>query len=442
MFLFFCYNTRMAEALFENSGTPKRVLILGGGFGGIRTALDLAKENIPGLKITLISDKHHFEYTPSLYKIATGRSELETCIPLGEIFSKMKKSNFEFLVDTITGGSVKEKFFTGGSGTRYTYDYAILALGAETAYFGIPGIKENSYTIKSVASALRLKNHLHHLFNNHTKLSKGSLMSQFQFVIVGGGPAGVELAGEIRRYARRLAKIHDVEQKYVTVDIIQAAPRLLPTMPEKVSEIVVRRLHKLGVNIILNRAVASEDVQGVYLKDIQFNAKTIIWTAGVHPSSIYPKIEGLTFDKGGRILVDEYLKVSGTENVFAIGDSASTPEAGTAQTATRDGKYISGYIAKLINGKPLPKRQHHPSAYVVPIGHEWAILNMGKFAFSGRIFALLRRVIDFHFLYTILPFNKAFTAWRSGGILSETCPTCHQAVEDSRLAPLSFPVLH
>ncbi|MBP6884265.1 MAG: NAD(P)/FAD-dependent oxidoreductase [Candidatus Pacebacteria bacterium] len=417
---------------------PKRILILGGGFGGVRTALDLAEYDLPNIKITLISDKHHFEYTPSLYKIATGHSPAETCIPLGEIFSHMKKKKFEFVVDTIVGGSLSEKYVTGASGSRYSYDYVVLGLGAETAYFGISGIKENSYAIKSVSSALKLKNHLHYLFNNHHKLSKGDLMSQFQFVIVGGGPAGVELAGEIRRYGRKLAGVHGVPKKLVTVDIIQAAPRLLPTMPEEVSRRALNRLNDLGVNIILNRSVSSEDMQGVYLKDIKFNAKTIVWTAGVRPSSIYEKISGLTLEKGGRIVVDDKMRVPEFPNAFALGDSASTPNAGTAQTATHDGEFVAHAIARTIQGHRVPKYTSHKSAYVVPIGQEWAVFTINKFVFSGEIFWWLRRFIDLKFLFTILPIRKAFTAWRSGGILSESCPTCLQAQDESEEKPLFF----
>ena len=120
---------------------PIRVLIVGGGFGGIRTALRLAKAHIPNLIITLVTDRHHFEYTPALYKLATGKSPMETCIPLGDIIGKKK---IEYVLDTIVGGSVVAKSLTGVSGSVYHYDYLVLALGAETAYFGIPGVEANA----------------------------------------------------------------------------------------------------------------------------------------------------------------------------------------------------------------------------------------------------------------------------------------------------------
>jgi len=148
----------MESDLRNGLTAPTRILILGGGFGGVRTALELSKQNLENVRITLISDKHHFEYTPALYMLATGRSPMEMCIPLGEIFHTRK---VEYIVDVITGGSLADKVIYAESGSRYQYDYLVIALGAKTSYFNIPGIAENSYTLKSVETSLRLKNHLH-----------------------------------------------------------------------------------------------------------------------------------------------------------------------------------------------------------------------------------------------------------------------------------------
>ena len=420
----------MKQATESAPSENKRILIIGGGFGGVRTALRLAKEQLPSVIITVVSDKHHFEYTPALYKLATGRSPMETCIPLGEIFSGKK---IEYVIDSITGGSVIDKVLLGASGSRYRYDILILALGSETSYFGLPGVEENSFTLKTVETALKLKNHLHSLFGAHNAgMTKGELMAQFQFVIVGGGPAGVELAGEIRQYARSLAKIHGVHESLVTVDILQAAPRLLPTMSEAVSRAAVRQLDKLGINVILNRAVTSEDEKGVYMKDIQLNAKTIVWTAGVKPSHVYKLIAGLPLDKPGRVLVDEHLHVQGFENVFAIGDSAATPFAGTAQTAIYDGNYAGLVVANVMRGTPIPDHSPRVTPYVVPIGEDWAVLTYKNITLTGRIFWWLRQIIDLKFFLTILSPWKAFTIWRDGGRLCESCPTCLQAEESSK----------
>ncbi len=400
---------------------PKRILIIGGGFGGVRTALDLEKKNIPGVKITLLSDRHHFEYTPAYYKIAAGVSPVETCIPLSDIFPNR---SVEVVIDTVVGGDTKEHVIFGASGSRYTYDYLVLALGSETAYFGIPGIKENSYSIKTINEALRLKAHIHEVFNSHHGMSVFELMSQFQFVIIGGGPAGVEVAGVLRAYLRTLASIHQVPERFVTVTILQAAPRLLPTMNEEVSRRALARLDSLGINIIMGKAVASEDPIGVYLKDIGFNARTIIWTAGVKATSIYEKISGLTLEKNGRIVVNESMMAVGVRDVFVIGDSASTPFAGTAQTAIHDGAYVARALNARFNKQNFPKYEVRQTPYVVPVGKNWAIFTYKDITLSGRIFFWLRELIDLRFFLSVLPLRKAWSAWRSGGTRVESCPTC------------------
>jgi NADH dehydrogenase FAD-containing subunit len=405
---------------------PRRILILGGGFGGINTALNLLKLRIPNTKITLISDSHHFNYTPALYKLATGASPIETCIPLGEIFDHTK---IEVIIDTITGGTLAEKVILGTSGSRYRYDFLVLALGAETTYYGIPGIAENSFSLKSVETALALKRHLHSLFKEGTNLTKGEMISKFQFVIVGGGPAGVELASVIRHYTRQLATHHNIPVHLVTATILQAVPRLLPTFPEEVSRRVTKKLDQLGINIILNRPVTSEDTTGVYLKDIKLNSKTIIWTAGVRASHIYGNITGLTLDKGGRITVDEHMRASNFDTVFAIGDSASTPHAGTAQTANYDGAYVPKIIKSLIENTGLLPYTPKITPYVIPLGKDWGIFSYKNIVLSGRIFYWLRELIDFKFFLSILPFWKAYEVWREGGSITESCPTCEKAQE-------------
>jgi NADH dehydrogenase len=221
--------------------------------------------------------------------------------------------------------------------------------------------------------------------------------------------------------------MHGIPVEYVTVDIIQAANRLLPTMSESVSTAAMHRLDKLGINIILGRAVTGEDANGVFLKDIKFNSKTIIWTAGVKPSHIYATIAGLAFDKGGHILVDEHMRVGGFEGVFALGDSASTKFAGTAQTAIYDGRYIAHVIGHEIHGQGMPEHTPRNTPYVVPIGENWAIFTYKNITLTGWPFWILRQFIDFKFFLSILPFKKAFTVWRQGGVLCESCPTCLEA---------------
>ncbi len=398
-----------------------RILIIGGGFGGIQAALDLEKMRLPNTHITLISNKHHFEYPPTFYKLAAGIFPTEKCIPLADIFPE---GTVEIVIDTITGGDTAQKTITGESGATYHYDYVVLALGSEVAYFDIPGIQEHSYSLKTVADAISLKAHIHELFNTHHGMSAPDLMAQFQFIIVGGGPSGVELAGVLRGYLRALAEVHHVPMKFITVDILQAAPRLLPTFPERVSALAARQLDRLGVNLLLGSAVAKEDQIGVYMKDLSLHAKTIIWTAGVRAHSLYGKITGLTLEKNGRVTVSETLEAIGTTNVFIVGDGANTLHAGTAQTAIADGHFAAKVIRAKIENKKIPTYIAKQTPYVVPIGFDWAIFTYKNTVITGKLIFWLRELVDLHYFLTILPWWKAFRAWKRGGIRPEVCETC------------------
>ena len=238
----------------------KKIVIVGGGFGGIRCALDLANQNLPGVDIILISDKPHFEYTPALYRVVTGRSPLEVCIPLREIFDG---KDVEVLEDSITKVNVKEKKLKGSSGSKYSFDFLLLALGSETAYFEIPGLRDLCFGFKSINEALRLKRHLHELFSTCEKATMEEKVCSANIVIVGGGATGTELAGELALYARELAKKHNLRPSLVTIDLIEASHRLVPVMPEDISKVLKKRLHSLGVNIFLNRAVIKREIEQV-----------------------------------------------------------------------------------------------------------------------------------------------------------------------------------
>src|SRR3990170_2498990 len=193
----------------------KKIVIVGGGFGGIRAALDLSKKFPKGLpaeqadtKIILISDKQHFEYYPALYKVASGLSPLEVCIPLAEIF---KNKNVEVIKDRVMNADLSKKTLKGESGSNYGFDILILALGSETAYFNIEGLKELAFGFKSINEALKLKRHLHELFESHLVATKEEAVSSLHILIVGGGATGVELARELSFYMQKIARSHKID---------------------------------------------------------------------------------------------------------------------------------------------------------------------------------------------------------------------------------------
>lgn len=427
----------------------KKILIVGAGFGGIRCALDLAERHIDGIKITLVNPTPHFEYHATLYRLLTGRSPLETCIPLRDIFSH--KKNIEVVEDYITDVQFKKNMALGKSGSKYRYDYLVLGLGSKTAYYDIYGLKDLSFTLKSVTDALKLKRHLHELFSSHV-------------VVVGGGATGVEVAGELALYTKKVAEHHLENIPLLEIDLITSSERLVPQLPIDISIELARRLQDLGVNLYFNRRVTKEEVDEVYMKDMSIKSKTVIWAAGVEGNELYKKI-GLPVNKKGQVMVDKYLRpiklmmddrkskidlenrrsrvenqsstiyhqnLSSTidslsSNIFILGDGADTQFSGMAETAIQHGKLTAENIVRSIHGQPDRLELWHidEPIYAIPAGNNWAAVSMNGMNFYGHVGWWIRRFMQLQFLFSILPFSKALTAWREDGILWESCPVCN-----------------
>lgn len=388
----------------------KRVLIVGGGFGGIRAALDLDRARLPNVRVTLITNRPHFEYHPALYRLVAGRTPLEVCIPLKEIFAG---TYVEWIVDEMIRIDFNARRVYGKSGADYKYDFLILALGSETSFLNIPGLARLSYGFKSITQALRLKEHLHEALQRSGKL-----------VVAGGGPSGIEIAGELAQYIKKLARQHKLERSLPTIDLIEAGPRLAPALPEAFAGRIGRRLRRLGVTIHLNQPVLGEDIEQIYLDDREFKTKTVIWTAGVKPHHFFDSLAHLPKDRHGRMIVNEYLEIQKQPGVFVIGDSAATPYSGMAQTAIYDGRYVANLIKnRLLSGVLAPYKPSKPF-YAIPVGPRWAAVMIGPLRFYGRFGWILRRLADLRFFLTILPWRKALRAFRNEKTLCETCAIC------------------
>ncbi len=400
-------------------GAPHTVVIVGGGFAGIRSALDVARHG-GAMRIILLSNKNHFEYYPRIYRVVTGESPLQVCVPLDVIF---KNTAVEVVNDTVTGVDVTNKKVTCKNGEVYSYDDLVLGLGSETVYFNIEGVRERSFGFKSISEALALKKHLHQMFKVHLSAKKEDLIEQLHIVVVGGGPSGVELAGELTRYMRNLAREHAVDTNFVTIDLIEAAPRLAPMLPENVSARIYGRLHSLGVNVFLNRTVMKEDVDEIFMKDMSMKSNTLIWTAGSRTNNFYTTIAGLTMAKNGRVEVDEHMQAKGVQNVYIAGDAANTPYAGLAQTAMHDGTYIARVIILKQAGKSIPSYVPKKVSYAMPLGTRWAAVSTGPFQFYGFFAWIIRELADLRFFASILPLRKAFAIF-SNHAICESCTTC------------------
>ena len=384
------------------------ITIVGGGFAGVKAALELSKDH--SIRVTLISNKPDFQYYPALYSTATGHSHLESWVPLGTIFKGIKNVAIE--LDTITSIDPVAKEVKGKSGKAYSYERCILALGVVTTYFGIEGLETYSFGIKSQEEIERLKQHL------YTDIAKKRTMDK-HYVVIGAGPTGVELSAALGSYIGRLCEHYGLEQKNVPrIDLLEAAPRILPRMSEKTSEIVLKRLQKLGVTVRTNQAVELATAEHIMVAGRPIKSRTVIWTAGVTNHPFYKKHDSVfKLEKNGRVKVDEYMAAA--KDVYVIGDNASTPYTGLAQTALHDALFVAKNIKREINGQKLKKYKAVKPPVVVPVGENWAILEWHGIRISGWLGSILRRIADLIGYNDMLPLGQALGVWHASMVMED-----------------------
>lgn len=390
------------------------VTIVGGGFGGVKTALELAEES--DNKITLISDKDDFQYYPALFGAATGRSHLESWVPLSKIFAG--KPNITFILDAVETIDPDQKTLTGASGTTYAYETCVLALGSVTTYFGIEGLDTFAYGIKSESEIEKLKSRIYDdIVANHT--------TDRHYVVVGAGPTGVELAAALGSYLKRLCRRNKVECENIQIDLIEAAPRVLPKMHEKTSKVALKRLQKLGVTVQTDKAVESETFDSIMVSGQPISSHTVIWTSGVANHPFYKKNEQyFEFAKNGRVVVDEYMRIR--DNLYVIGDNAATPYTGLAQTALHDAIFVAGNLKRASAHRSLKKYRAVKPAVVVPVGSNWAVFEWHKLRIHGWVASLLRHAADLIGYSDVLPLGQALGVWRARTIKNDD-PVVSQA---------------
>lgn len=383
------------------------ITIVGGGFGGIKTALELSKNSKN--HITLISDKPDFQYYPALYSAATGHSHLESWVPLGEIF--VGRKNIHTHIDEILTIDPAAKELKGASGAVYAYETCVLALGSVTTYFGIQGLETYAYGIKSAEEIKRLKQHLYTDIAEQQKVEK-------HYVVIGGGPTGVELVAALGSYIARLCEHYSVAGQNIQVDLIEAAPRILPKMHEKTSEVVQRRLERLGVNVQTGKAVELATAEHIMVNGKPIKSQTVIWTSGVANHPFYKNnASHFTFAKNGRIEVDAYLQA--TEGVYVIGDNAATPYTGLAQTALHDALFIAHNLNRSMQGKNPKKYKAVKPPVVVPVGKRWAVFEWHQLRIYGWLAAIIRRAADFVGYNDMLPLGQALGVWHASMIMED-----------------------
>ena len=390
----------------------EKVLIVGGGFGGVKAALELAEDS--RFAVTLLSDDDELRYYPTLYHTATGGKRANSSIPLQDIFADKAVTIAQGKAVTMDR---KAKTITTETGKAYEYDSLIMGLGVVTNYFGIPGLAEYSYSIKSQDEVERFKAHLHQQLRDERR-------PDLHYVIVGAGPTGIELAGALPGYLKCIMKNHGVPAHKIHIDLIEALPRLLPRLPKETSRRVRRRLQHLGIKLYVDSAVQGQSADELTVNGKPIRSHTVIWTAGVtnHP---FFKDNGFAIMGRGKVGVDAYLQAE--ENIFVIGDNANTPYSGLAQTALHDGEFVARNLRRRAAGKDFKSYVAKKPITVIPAGPRWAAVVWGRFSFNGRLGWLIREAADLIGFHDLQPWPKATRQYLTSFERQDNCEVCAAA---------------
>src|ERR1035437_2569436 len=394
----------------------KHILIVGGGFGGIKTALNLMGNR--DLYITLLTDHPDFRYYPELYHTATGGLHAQTSIPLNKILPE--NSNIEVIIGTAEKLDRTNQTIITTEGQSLTYDVLILGLGSQTNYFGIAGLAEYSYGIKSYKEIIRFREHLHKQLNDNRK-------PDLNYVIVGGGPTGIELAGVLPGYLSKIMKNHGINHKAIHITLVEAAPRLLPRSPKSISRAVYNRLRKLGIKVYLGQTVKGETADTLVVNEKVINSHTVIWTAGVTNNPFF-RNNAFNITDRGKVTVDEHLEAE--PNIYVIGDNANTEFSGMAQTALRDASFVSNDINKKLSNKHRDTYKPKKPVTVIPTGPHWAAVDWGRFHFAGGLGWILHELATLRAYHDYEPWWKASEQWMTELGTEEECAICATAEQE------------
>jgi NADH dehydrogenase len=330
-------------------------------------------------------------------------------VPIEKIFKDV--TNLKVVFDRAEHIHADKQHIVTKQGQTIQYDKLLLGLGNVTAYFGIKGLDEFSYSIKTVDEALHLRSHLHAEMTGDEK-------ADLNYVIVGAGPTGVELAAEMVSYLNRLKKRYFVENKQFHINLVEAAPRILPSLSEEVSRKIEKRLKKLGVKVYTSTAVKAETADTIVLPEGNIDTHTVVWTAGVTNNPLFSDHKDIfKLGKGGRVLVGPDL--SAAENIYVLGDSALTTHSGWAQTAIYDANFVTKNLKRQLRGDE-PKGYTPPKPIAaIPVGPSWCAVQTEKYQTYGYTGWLVRRYMDLKLYAGLLPLGLALSTWLVGSRVEE-----------------------
>src|SRR6266542_1073595 len=396
-----------------------RIVIVGGGFGGLAAAKALGRSPA---EVVLIDRTNHHVFQPLLYQVAT------SVLAPGQISAPIRgilgmQSNTTVIMAEVTGVNKEERYVLANSADRsqvqIQYDYLILATGQRHSYFGHDEFERFAPGLKSLADAVGIRNRVLQAFEQAEAEEDPSRHANLlTFVLVGAGPTGVEMAAALAVMVRtslrsQFRRIDPLSARIVLVDM---ANRVLGTFAENISVAAKQRLERLGVEVLLGKAVERIDEDGITAGGERIASKTVIWTAGVAPSPA-GKWLAVETDRAGRVKVQPDCSVPGLSEIFVVGDTAllqqdGKPLPGVAQVAMQGGRYAGRLIARRLSGKAAPPPfRYFDKGNMAVVGKGFAIMQSGKIHFSGLFAWLAWALIHIQFLATANLRISVFVQW-------------------------------
>jgi NADH:ubiquinone reductase (H+-translocating) len=378
-----------------------RIAIVGAGFGGLQAALHLAR--LP-VQITLIDRRNHHTFQPLLYQVATaGLSPGEIAAPIRWIVRGRR--NIEVLLDEAQDFDLAQRQVKLPN-LEIPYDYLIVAAGASHAYFGHDEWEPLAPGLKTIEDALEIRRRVLLAFElDERQAASGGPQTPLNFVIVGGGPTGVELAGTLAEISRRVLadEFQSIDPKSTRIILLEGGPRVLPVYPEDLSRSAEEQLRHLGVDVRTSTMVTSVEPGVVHMGETRLPAAVILWAAGVAASPLGKKL-GAPIDRAGRVLVNPDLSIPGHPEVFVIGDLASLKDKngktvpGVAPAAMQQGRATARNIARELRGAPRRNFHYINKGNLATIGRAAAVAEFGKVHISGFLAWLAWLFVHIFFL--------------------------------------------
>ena len=363
-----------------------RVVIVGAGFGGLQASLQLARQPV---KVTLIDRTNHHTFQPLLYQVATaGLSPAEIAAPIRGIMRG--RDNVEVLLGEVQDFDLEGKIVKLAD-IEIAYDYLIVAAGSSHAYFGHDEWEPFAPGLKTIEDALEIRRRVLLAFElAERQAASGGIPMKLDFIIVGGGPTGVELAGTLAEIADHALKnqFAKIDPRQTRIILLEGGPRILPSYSEALSASAERQLKKLGVEVHTSAMVTNVEAAAVWLGEKKLAATVTLWAAGVAASPVARKL-GAPLDRVGRVLVKPDLTIPGHPEVFVIGDLAALKDEngkwlpGVAQTAMQEGAASAKNILRDLRGETRQNFHYHDKGNLATIGRAAAVAQIGKVELSG-----------------------------------------------------------